>query len=56
MIYLAGYVNPGTTLNGKLNMKTPPFKYIVPSSDSVIKVFVYWRNHLENIYTLPNFE
>jgi len=57
--WLAVYVNngasiaPGTDISGAIKMKTPPFKYVNPTSVPPIRAYVYWRSHLVDIYEYP---
>lgn len=51
--YLDNQVSINTLTTGTINMKTPPFKIIVATTDPPIKIYVFTRSKLVDYWEIP---
>lgn len=50
--YLDSTVPMNSLIAGTINMKTPPFKIIVAATDPPIKIYVFTRSKLVDVYEI----
>ncbi len=55
LIYLKSNVAANTLVTGTISMPTPGFKYLLPPVGNNIRVIVFFRTRLEDIWTMAPF-